>query len=157
MSHLIDKIERYFNSFIARRFQKAYKKALIEVNEKYASEGIYQVFENISSISTWISDESNMVSKMIQHDSLWGAESATEKAFKFYTGYWSEKINLLLRNPLKNHLSDCEIETSLDFIKLMDDELSTRQLHSNIIVVRWLIYSNFYNYFGIPFHQIKIG
>jgi hypothetical protein len=53
---MIDIIEKYFKSFIRMRFKKAHKQILMDVYDKYRSEGIYQIFINTSSIDVWSSN-----------------------------------------------------------------------------------------------------
>lgn len=146
--------ENIFNTFTQYFFRRIYRKKILSLFASY-SQTEYKIWDDVDKIEDWLMDSTNIVAQTIQREYPW-IESESEITFKYYCGYWCEKINIVLRSP-SYPLEKDAIELSWGFIKKMDKEIKDRILLENIIVVRWIEYSLFVPCFSISLDKIKKG
>ena len=149
------------NEIIAKHF---YNRIIAKVSALIEKEGRYIIFRTVDSIDKWSEEAGNIVASPIKRETnYWNYGCFNSKdlftTLEMYCGYQSEYINHFLRTnkPIHAWNSEFEIEDTQECISKIDSEMRKRNLHCNILAVRWVHINNVQRCMKCQLSEIKPG
>ncbi|MCE8595652.1 ADP-ribosyltransferase [Bacteroides fragilis] len=157
----IENLISAINEAIAKRI---YNKVLAKESTLIEGEGTHIIFRTVESIDKWSEEDRNIVASPIKRETnYWSNKCYDSKdlfeMLEMYCGYKNESINHFLRmnKPLHTWNSEFEIEDTQKYISKIDSEMQKRNLHCNLLAVRWINLNNILICLNCQLSEIKPG
>lgn len=161
---MIGKIEESISGIKETIAKRIYNRVLAKESALIQEEGKYLVFRTVESIDNWCEEDGNVVASPINRETnYWSNECYDSKdlyeTLKWYCGFYSKNINYFLRTnePVNVWNREFEIEDTQKYISKIDSEMQKRNLHCNLLAVRWVHLNNIQRCLGCQLSEVKPG